>query len=125
MTHIITSALLAIIEQAGTGVATLVEGLDRDEVLRSRLTRAEVLRQLKALAESVGQLEPAARSEMPELDWTGWDALRPRFSAPAGESLDEALWFACESLVPATLLWLRVYQQSQPALFRMTPGARA
>jgi len=31
------------------------------------------------------------------------------------------LWFACESLVPATLLWLRFYQHSQPALFRMTP----
>ena len=121
MTHIINSALLGLIEQAGIGVATLIEGLDQDEVLRSRLTRGEVLRQLKTLADSVGQVEPAARSEMPELDWSGWDAMRPRFSGPAGESLDEALWFACESLVPATLLWLRVYQQSRPALFRMTP----
>lgn len=121
MTHIIHSALLGLIEQAGIGVATLIEGLDQDEVLRSRLTRGEVLRQLKTLADSVGQVEPAARSEMPELDWSGWDAMRPRFSGPAGEPLDEALWFACESLVPATLLWLRVYRQSQPALFRMTP----
>ena len=120
MTQIITGALLGIIEQAGTAIATLVEGLERDELLRSRLTRTEVLRQLKTLANSVGQLEPAARAEMPELDWTGWDAMRPRFSGPAGESLDEALWFACASLVPATLLWLRVYQQSQPTLFRMT-----
>lgn len=120
MTQIITGALLGIIEQAGTAIATLVEGLERDELLRSRLTRAEVLRQLKALADSAGQLEPAVRGEMPELDWTGWDAMRPRFSGPSGESLDEALWFACESLVPATLLWLRVYQQSQPVLFRMT-----
>lgn len=121
MTQIITSALLGIIEQAGMAVVTLVEGLERDELLRSRLTRAEVLRQLKTLADSVRQLEPAARSEMPELDWTGWDAMRPRFCGPISESLDEALWFACESLVPATLLWLRVYQQSQPMLFRMTP----
>lgn len=120
MTPIINSALLGLIEQAATAVATLVEGLARNELLRSRLTRAEVLRQLKTLANSVGQLDPAARSGMPELDWTDWDAMRPRFSAPAGESLDEALWFACESLVPATLLWLRVYQQSQPVLFRMT-----
>ncbi|MEO8120494.1 MAG: hypothetical protein ABI606_14400, partial [Rhodoferax sp.] len=65
MTHIINSALLAIIEQAGTAIATLVEGLERDELLRSRLTRAEVLRQLKTLADSVGQLGPAARAEMP------------------------------------------------------------
>ena len=121
MTHIINSALLGLMEQAGTAIATLVEGLERDELLRSRLTRAEVLRQLKTLADSVGQLEPATRDEMPELDWTGWDALRPRFSGLIGESLDEALWFACESLVPATLLWLRVYQQSQPTLFRMAP----
>ena len=119
--QIITTALLSLIEQAGTAIATLIEGLERDELLRSRLTRGEVLRQLRTLADSVNQLGPAARSEMPELDWTGWDAMRPRFSGPPGESLDEALWFACESLVPATLLWLRVYQQSQPALFRLTP----
>jgi uncharacterized protein with HEPN domain len=121
MTHIINTALLGLIEQAGTAIATLIEGLARDELLRSRLTRVEVLRQLKTLADSVGQMEPSARDEMPELDWSGWDALRPRFAGPPGESLDEALWFACESLVPATLLWLRVYQLSQPMLFRMAP----
>lgn len=76
MTHIINSALLGLIEQAATAVATLVEGLEQNELLRSRLTRAEVLRQLKTLADSVGQIEPAARAEMPELDWDGWDAMR-------------------------------------------------
>ena len=121
MASLITTALLGLIEQAGTAIATLIEGLERDDLLRSRLTRGEVLRQLKTLADSAGQVEPAARAEMPELDWTGWDAMRPRFSSPPGEPLDEALWFACESLVPATLLWLRVYQQSQPVLFRMAP----
>jgi hypothetical protein len=44
-----------------------------------------------------------------------------RFAAPPGVALDEALWFAVQALVPATLLWLRVYQQSQPELFRMAP----
>lgn len=114
-----TSALLAIIEQAGTAVVILVEGLEREELLRSRLTRAEVLRQLGTLADSMGQVDPAVRLEMPELAWRGWEALRPRLSGPAGEELDEALWFACESLVPATLLWLRVYRQSQSDLFQM------
>jgi len=118
-TPIITTALLSLIEQAGTAIAIVIEGLARDELLRSRLTRAEVLRQLKTLADSAGQVHAAARREMPELDWTGWDAMRPRFDGPPGESLDDALWFACEALVPATLLWLRVYQQDQPALFRM------
>lgn len=121
MSPIITTALLSLIEQAGTAIAILIEGLERDELLRSRLTRSEVLRQLKTMADSMAQLAPAARSEMPELDWSGWDAMRPRFCGPPGEALDDALWFACGSLVPATLLWLRVYQQSQPTLFRMTP----
>ena len=121
MAQVIQSALLSLIEQAGTSVAILVEGLARDELLRSRLTRLEVLRQLKTLANSAGQVGPAERAAMPELDWEGWDAMRLRFLCPAGDALDEALWFACESLVPATLLWLRVYQQSQPELFRMAP----
>ena len=121
MTPILNSALLSLMEQAGISIATLIEGLAQDELLRSRLTRAEVLRQLKTLADSAGQVAPAARHEMPELDWTGWDVMRPRFAGPTGEPLDEALWFACESLVPATLLWMRVYQQSQPDLFRMAP----
>jgi hypothetical protein len=119
MTSIITCALLSLIEQAGIAVATLTEGLASDELLRSRLTRAEVLRQLKMLADSVAQVDTTTRAEMPELDWSGWEAMRPRFESPPGASLDDALWFACEALVPATLLWLRVYQQNQPELFRM------
>lgn len=121
MTHILDSALLGLMEQAGMDVATLIEGLDRAELLRSRLTRAEVLRQLKQMADSAAQVEPAMRAAMPELDWSGWDAMRSRFDAPTGEALDETLWFACTSLMPATLLWLRVYQQSQPELFRLAP----
>jgi uncharacterized protein with HEPN domain len=121
MTHILDSALLGLMEQSGFAVATLVEGLERDELLRSRLTRAEVLRQLKMLADSAAQVESTMREAMPELDWSGWDAMRSRFDAPAGEALNETLWFACTSLMPATQLWLRVYQQSQPELFRMAP----
>lgn len=120
MTQVVTPALLGSVEQAGLGVVILIEGLEREELLRSRLTRAEVLRQLQTLADSLGQVEPAGRRGMPELDWDGWDALRPRLRGQGGEALDDALWFACESLVPATLLWLRVYQQSQPELFRMS-----
>ena|SRR5450830_1177357 len=116
---IASSALLSLIEQAGVGIATLIEGLGQDELLQSRLTRREVLRQLKIIANSASQLRPQAQATMPELDWDGWRSMVSRFDEPAGAALDEALWFACESLVPATLLWLRVYQQSQPELFRM------
>ena len=37
MTHILDSALLGLMEQAGIAVATLIEGLEREELLRSRL----------------------------------------------------------------------------------------
>lgn len=121
MTRIVTSALLGILEHAGLAVVTLVENLERAELLRSRLTRAEVQRQLRTMADSMARLDPAVRHALPELDWSGWQALRARLAGPTGAAQDEALWFACESLVPATLLWLRVYRQSNAALFRMTP----
>jgi uncharacterized protein with HEPN domain len=120
MTHILSSALLGIVEEAGMAVVTLVEGLERDELLRSRLTRHEVQRQLKTLADSLAQMTPPDRLALPEIDWAGWQSLRtPLSSTQANPALDDALWFACESLVPATLLWLRVYRQNQPELFRM------
>jgi uncharacterized protein with HEPN domain len=121
MTHILASALLGLMEQSGIAVATLIEGLERAELLRSRLTRAEVLRQLKTLADSASQVDTHMRQDMPELDWSGWDGMRARFAQPPGAELDDALCFACEALVPATLLWLRVYQQNQPGLFRLAP----
>ncbi len=120
MNNIETGALLAIVEQTGMAVATLVEGLERDELLRSRLTRAEVLRQLQALASALGALGATVRAAMPEVDWSGWEAMRRSLSQPPGRTLDDALWFACESLVPATLLWLRVHRRSQAQLFQMS-----
>lgn len=114
-----TGALLGLIEQAAHGVLVLCEGLARDELLGSRLTRVEVLRQLLTLADSAGRLDVAVQAAMPELDWAGWSVLAPRLHGPIGPDLDEALWFAVESLVPATLLWLRFYRQQQPRWFRV------
>ncbi len=116
-----TGALLGIVEQSGAGIATLTEGLEREELQRSRLTRAEVQRLLLAMADSLGALDPGVRAAMPELDWDGWAALAPALRGPAGEALDDALAFGHASLVPATLLWLRVYRQSHPERFRMAP----
>ncbi|MFW5328755.1 hypothetical protein [Hydrogenophaga sp. ZJX-1] len=114
------SALLGLIQGACESVLILVEQLPREELMRSRLTRAEVQRQLATLAASVAQIEPDQRATMPELDWSGWALMQVQLAGPPGETLDEALWFASQSLVPATLLWLRVYRQSQPDLFRMS-----
>ncbi len=121
MTHILDTARLGLIEQAGTAVAILVEGLEQTELLRSRLTRSEVLRQLHLLAASAAEVEPPMRARMPELDWSVWDSMRSRLATSSRAVQDETLWFATSSLVPATLLWLRVYQQSQPELFRLAP----
>ncbi|WP_234192537.1 hypothetical protein [Pseudacidovorax sp. NFM-22] len=114
-------ALLGIVEQAGTDVATLIEGLTREELLRSRLTRQEVLRLLARMAATLAALPPGVRARMPELDWDGWQSLAQRLALPPGPALDEALAFGCEAVLPATLLWLRVYRQGQPELFQMVP----
>lgn len=121
MNRIATSALLGLIEESGLGVVTLAEGLDEADLRRSRLTRAELLRQVRVMAHSVVAVPPSAREAMPELDWEGWRTLATRLQADTGETVEESLWFAVSSLVPATLLWLRVYRQSQPQMFVMTP----
>jgi uncharacterized protein with HEPN domain len=123
MTQLLDRARLGLIVQAGEAVAILTEGLERSELLRSRLTRGEVLRQLQQLADNASQIGMPLQHAMPELDWNGWQAMRARFTEAPGAAFDDAFWFACESLVPATLLWLRVYQHSQPELFRMVPAA--
>lgn len=122
MNRIATSALLALIEESGLAVVTLAEGLEEADLRRSRLTRSEILRYLRLLAQSVMAVPPAAREDMPELDWAGWALLSPRLQAASGDDLEEAIWFATHSVVPATLLWLRVYRQGQPQWFLMSPG---
>lgn len=122
MNQIATSALLNLIEQTGLDVATLAEGLDEADLRRSRLTRAELLRQLRLMANSAMAVPPSAHEAMPELDWEGWRLLALRLQADAGADVDGAIWFAIQSVVPATLLWLRVYRQNQPQLFVMAPG---
>lgn len=120
LSGLVTSALLGIVEQAGLAVLTLAENLTEDELLRSRLTRAEVQRQLTTLADSLVQLAPTLHTAMPDLGWEGWQSLQAVLHGPPGPALDDALWFASSSLVPATVLWLRVYRKEKPELFRMT-----
>lgn len=121
MSHIATSALLGLIQQSGLAVMTLTEGLDEADLRRLRLTRAEVLRHLQVLARSMLDLSPYARESMPELDWDGWCSLALHLRHSSGDGMEEAMWFAVSALVPASLLWLRVYRQSQPRLFLMSP----
>jgi hypothetical protein len=114
------AALLKTIEETGTGVLTLVEGLQDSELLASRLTRAEVVRQLRLLAESAMALPIELRGGMPEVDWAGIGAAGKALAGPAGAALDDALVFASQALVPATLMWMRVYKEQHPEWFRMS-----
>lgn len=117
---LLAGALLGLIDEAGLAIATLTEGLVREELLNSRLTRAEVRRQLCLLADSAAEMPAQVRNAMPEIDWPGWAGIGRRLRRDPGADLDEALWFAVESMVPATLLWLRLHRRDQAALFRMT-----
>jgi hypothetical protein len=114
------AALLKTIEETGTGVLTLVEGLQDSELLASRLTRAEVVRQLRLLAESAMALPIELRGGMPEVDWAGIGAAGKALAGPGGAALDDALVFASQALVPATLMWMRVYKEQHPEWFRMS-----
>ncbi len=111
-----TAPLFKLIEEAGEGVLLLLEDLQEAEFLRSRLTRLEVLRQLHTMADTLGALPPEVRTAMPELEWDGWRSAAAAMAAE-GAQRDETAWFAARSLVPATLSWLRVYRDAEPAMF--------
>ena len=116
----LNASLLSIIEEAGVAVLILTEGLEKDEFLASRLTRAETQRQVKTLSESIANLAPHTLSTLAEVDWAGWHTVARQLGADKGAE-QEALWFAVRSLVPATLMWLRVYRKEQPEIFECKP----
>ena len=115
----LNASLLAIIEEASIAVLTLAEGLEKEEFLNSRLTRAEVRRQVKVMTDIAGKLPPQTCTLMAEVDWAGWAATARQLNEP-GQAADDALWFAARSLIPATVMWLRVYRNNQPELFDYT-----
>lgn len=117
----LNASLLSIIEEAGVAVLILTEGLEKDEFLASRLTRAETQRQVKTLSESIANLAPHTLSILAEVDWAGWHTVARQLGADQGAE-QEALWFAVRSLVPATLMWLRVYRKEQPKIFECRPS---
>jgi uncharacterized protein with HEPN domain len=117
----LNASLLSIIEEAGVAVLTLTEGVEKDEFLASHLTRAETQRQIRIMGESAANLPPPMRSLLAEVDWSGWQTVARQL----GENRDaeqEALWFAVRALVPATLMWLRVYRTNQPEVFECKPA---
>lgn len=117
----LNASLLSIIEEACTAVLILTEGLEEEEFLHSRLTRAEVIRQVSIITDIAGKLPQQTIATLAEVDWAGW-AATARQLAESGAAADEALWFVVRSLIPATIMWLRVYRKNQPELFEYVPA---
>jgi len=110
---------LDAIEQATSSVLTMIEGLEREELARSRLTRHAVRSYLLSATSAIEALSPQARIALPELDFFAWRATRQRLEA--GEAVEgDTGWFAIQALMPTTLGWLRFYRESQPELFAAT-----
>lgn len=107
---------LDAIEQATSSVLTMVEGLEREELARSKLTRQAVRNFLLSATRAVEGLSPETQSALPELDFFAWRTIRQRLEA--GEAVEgDSGWFAIQALTPTTLGWLRFYRESQPELF--------
>jgi uncharacterized protein with HEPN domain len=117
---LLSGSLLAIVEEAGESVLTLTEGVEPEEFFNSKITQHEVLRQIRIMTETTANIPVEIKHDIAEIDWAGWSMLKMQLNTAGGFEKD-AVWFAVRSLVPATLMWLRVYRKSSPALFSLVP----
>lgn len=116
----LSGALFGILNEAGTAILTLTEGVEPEEFFGSRITQQEVLRQMRIMAETAANVPHELKQRMAEIDWAGWSVLDTQLKVAGGFERD-ALWFAVRSLVPATLLWLQVYRKNTPEIFSLAP----
>lgn len=70
------------------------------------------------MVETAANAPPELKQQMPEIDWAGWAQLNRQLTQAGGFEQD-AVWFGVRSLVPATLMWLRVYRKDTPQLFSL------
>lgn len=115
---LLSGALLGILEEAGIAVLTLTEGLEPEEFFNSRFTQYETLNQMRIMADTAANVPDDLKLKMVEIDWTGWSVLGIELNIP-GSAERDALWFGVRSLVPATLMWMRVYKKDTPELFSL------
>lgn len=117
---LVSGALLGILEEAGMAILTLTEAVEPEEFFSSRITQQEVLRQMQVMAETAANLPDELKRQMPEIEWPGWSVLDTQLKVAGGFERD-AQWFAVRSMVPATLMWLRVYRKNTPDVFSLAP----
>ena len=116
----VSGALLGIIEEACEDILILVENVEPEEFFASKLTQKEAIRQIRIITESAANLPDDIKLKMKEIDWAGWQVLWAQVKTTGGFERD-AIWFAIRSMVPATIMWLRVFRQSQPEIFAIKP----
>jgi uncharacterized protein with HEPN domain len=117
---VLIGSLLNIIEAAGESILTLTEGVEPEAFFNSRLTQMEVMNQLRVMAESSSHFPIEHKAKMAEIDWAVWSMLNMQLKTAGGFERD-AVWFAVRSLVPATLMWFRIFRQNNPELFAIKP----
>lgn len=117
---LLAGAMLGIMEEVSLAVLTLTEGVEPDEFFASKLTQREVLNLTRTLVETAENIPDEVKHKMLEIDWAGWSVLGTQLKVAGGFERD-ALWFAVRSLIPATMLWLRVFRKNEPQLFSLTP----
>lgn len=115
---LLAGSLLGILEEAGSAVLIMTEGLEAEEFFASRITRQEVQRHIQVMAETSANVPLPLKEQLIEIDWVGWTMLAEQLRMMGGFEQD-ALWFGVRSLVPATLMWLRVYRHNSPQLFSL------
>lgn len=116
----VSGALLGIIEGACEDILILVENVEPEDFFASTLTQREAIRQIRIITESAANLPDDVKRKTKEIDWAGWQVLLAQVKTSGGFERD-AIWFAIRSMVPATLMWLRVFKQSQPEMFAIKP----
>jgi uncharacterized protein with HEPN domain len=116
---LLTGAMLGILEESAVAVMVLTEATEAEEFFASRITQQEVRRYMLRMAQTASNLPAEAKQSMAEIDWAGWSLLLLQLQENGGAERD-ALWFGVRSLVPATLMWLRLFRKSAPQLFSLS-----
>jgi uncharacterized protein with HEPN domain len=117
---LLSGSLLSIVEEAGESVLTLTEGIEPEEFFNSKITQHEVMRQIRIMTETAANIPVEIKHDIAEVDWAGWSMLNMQLNTAGGFERD-AVWFAIRSLIPATLMWFRVYRKNTPQHFSIVP----
>lgn len=117
---LLAGALLGILEETGESILILTEGIEPEEFFASKLTQQQVLNCIRTMTETAANVPAEIKQRLLEIDWAGWAMLGGQLNREGGFERD-AVWFCIRSLVPATLMWLRVFQKSAPELFSLAP----